>query len=101
MKTILRNAGLFASTLILTMLMLSTVASAYVDPAVTSYIIQIVAGAVIACGVVLGVFRRKIALFFRQQKMKRLEKKLTREADKKQCDRLCSCFSHSRSDSGN
>ena len=53
---------------------------AYLDPAATSYIIQIISGVVIACGVTVGIFWKKIRLFFRKQKMARLEKKLAKKA---------------------
>ena len=53
---------------------------AYLDAAATSYIIQIISGVVIACGVTVGIFWKKIRLFFRKQKMKRLEKKLAKKA---------------------
>lgn len=56
---------------------------AYIDPATTTYLIQIVAGIFIAAGATIGIFWKKIRLFFRTQKMDRLEKKLTKEADKK------------------
>lgn len=55
-------------------------AQAYLDPAATSYIIQIVSGVVIACGVTVGIFWKKIRLFFRKAKMKRLQKKLERKS---------------------
>ena len=53
---------------------------AYLDPAATSYIIQIISGVVIACGVTVGIFWKKIRLFFRKQKINRLEKKLSKKA---------------------
>lgn len=40
----------------------------YIDPATTSYVIQIVAGIIIACGAALGVFWNKITRFFRKKK---------------------------------
>ena len=57
---------------------------AYIDPATTSYIIQIVSGIVISCGVIVGVFWKRIKLFFKNKKMNSLEKKLTKEAAKKE-----------------
>jgi DUF1365 family protein len=68
----------------LTMVMLSVTAHAYIDAAATSYLVQIVAGVVIACGVTIGIFWKKIKLFFRNAKMKRLEKSLTKKADKQE-----------------
>jgi hypothetical protein len=82
MKKFLRNTGVFAAYFLMTTIMLSTTAHAYLDPAATSYIIQIVAGVVIACGAFVGIFWKKIRLFFRNRKMKRLEKSLTKKADK-------------------
>lgn len=83
MKRLLRNAGIFAVYFLLTTLMLSTSALAYIDPAATSYIVQIVAGVVIACGVAVGVFWKKIRLFFKNKKMARLEKSLSKKGEKK------------------
>lgn len=62
-----------------TLLFMST-AQAYLDPAAVSYIIQIVAGLFITLGAVAGVFRKKIQLYFRNQKLKRLERKLTKQS---------------------
>ncbi len=56
MKRALQNFGVFIVYFMLMTLMLSTTAYAYIDPAVTSYIVQIVAGVVIASGVAVGVF---------------------------------------------
>lgn len=82
MKKILRNTGLFSVYLLLTTIMLSSTALAYIDPAATSYIVQIVAGVVIALGVTVGIFWKKIRIFFKNLKMKRLEKTLIKKADK-------------------
>jgi len=54
----------------------------YIDPATSTYFIQIVAGIIISCGVLLGVFRAKMALFFHKFKIKRMEKKIIRETKK-------------------
>lgn len=84
MKIFLRNFGVFTAYFTLTTIMLSTTAHAYIDPAATSYVIQIVAGVVIACGVAVGVFWKKIRMFFKNAKMKHLEKSLSKKADKNQ-----------------
>ena len=63
--------------------MLMRPAHAYLDPAATSYIIQIVAGVFITCGVVLGIFWKKIRLFFRKLKLNALQRKLSKTAEKK------------------
>ena len=44
-------------------------ASAYIDPATTSYVVQIVAGIVIAAGTAVGIFWNKI-----KRKMKKTDK---------------------------
>ena len=38
----------------------------YIDPATTSYLIQIVVGVVIAVGTFIGVYRNKIKGFFKK-----------------------------------
>ena len=43
-------------------------AQAYIDPSAVTYIIQAVAGALIALGAVLTIFRHKIAAFFKKGK---------------------------------
>ena len=43
---------------------------AYLDPASMTYVIQIVAGAVIAGGVAIGIYWRKMKLFFIKKKAK-------------------------------
>jgi len=42
-------------------------AAAYIDPATTSYLIQIVVGVVIAVGTFIGVYRNKIKRFFKKK----------------------------------
>lgn len=54
----------------------------YIDPATTSYIVQIIAGVVISVGLVLSIFWKKIKLFFRDKKIARMEKKLTEKGEK-------------------
>lgn len=44
----------------------------YIDPATTSYIIQIIAGVVIACGAGIGVFWNKLSRYFRKKKEDKL-----------------------------
>ena len=51
------TAGLF---------LFSTVAFAYIDPSAVTYVIQAVAGAVIAIGALITVFRHKIIAFFKK-----------------------------------
>lgn len=80
MKRFFRKAGVFTVYFMLTTIMLSRTAHAYIDPAATSYIVQIVAGIVIACGVAVGVFWKKIRVFFRNQKLQHLEKSIAKKA---------------------
>lgn len=47
---------------------LSALSIIYIDPAMTSYIIQIIAGVVVACGAAVGIFWNKISRFFRNKK---------------------------------
>lgn len=84
MKKVLGYICSFLFFFIVATIMFSSTAYAYLDPAATSYLVQIVAAVVIACGAVVGVFWKKIRMFFRNMKMKNLEKKLTREADKRE-----------------
>ena len=55
-------------------------ALAYIDPASTSYIIQIIAGVFIAGGAAIGIYWHKIKLFFRKRKEKKLATKAQNEA---------------------
>lgn len=68
---------------LLMMVMLSTTAFAYIDPAAGSYIVQIIAGVVIALGITIGLFFKKIRLFFRNLKLKSIENKLNKQSEKK------------------
>ena len=74
----------FAFFFLCATVMLSETAFAYLDPATTSYIIQIVAGVVIACGAAVGIFWKKIRLFFRNRKIARMEKRLAKEGEKRE-----------------
>lgn len=56
----------------------------YIDPSATSYIIQIIAGVVITCGVVAGAFWGKIKAAIQKKKIERMEKQLMKEQEKKQ-----------------
>ena len=48
-------------------LLQTTLSAAYIDPATTSYIIQIIVGAVVALGAVVGIFGSKIKRLFRKK----------------------------------
>ena len=62
---------------------ISTSALAYIDPASTSYIVQIVAGIFIAGGATIGIYWQKIKLFFQKRKVERLQTKIQKEATEK------------------
>ena len=57
----------------------STTLHAYIDPATTSMVVQIVAGVLISLGFAIGLFRRKIAMFFKNLKVKTEAKKIERK----------------------
>ncbi len=63
-------------------LALSSSAGAYLDPATGTYLVSAIAGVVITCGVMVGVFWGKIKAFFRNMRLKSLEKKLSKQAAK-------------------
>ena len=58
--------------------------SAYIDPATTAMLTQIIAGVFITLGVVFGIFRRKIILFFKNMSVKRAKSKIERQVEKQQ-----------------
>ena len=59
-------------------------AYAYVDPATTAMVVQIVSGIFISLGIAFGVFRGKIFVFFRTLKVKLTQKKIEKsQKDKK------------------
>jgi uncharacterized protein YacL len=57
--------------------------SAYIDPATTAMLTQIIAGVFITLGVTFGIFRRKILMFFKNQSLKRTQRKIEKENKKK------------------
>ena len=54
----------------------STVAFAYIDPSAVTYVIQAVAGAVIAIGALITVFRHKIIAFFKKGNIDEVKKEI-------------------------
>jgi len=60
------------------------VSPAYLDPGAVTYIVSGIAAIVITAGAAVGVFRKKIRLALTKRKTERLERKLTRQADKKE-----------------
>ena len=59
MKNIVKNAAFCMVTLCVGMLAFGLNANAYIDPSVMTYMIQVVAGIVVAVGAVLGVYWRR------------------------------------------
>ena len=59
MKEKIRNAGLWLYGVVCLMLLFGADAKAYIDPSVMTYVIQAVAGIVIAAGAVVGIYWRK------------------------------------------
>ena len=53
---------------------------AYIDPATTTYVIQIVAAVVISCGVAIGVFRKRIQMLFLKIKMHFVKKSIEKKS---------------------
>jgi len=53
--------------------------SAYIDPATTAMLTQIIAGIFITLGVTVGIFRRKIFMFFKNLSVKRTARKIEKE----------------------
>lgn len=53
-------------------MMLCVDALAYIDPATTSYLLQIIAGVFIACGATVAVFWRRITFYFKKKKAERV-----------------------------
>lgn len=56
-------------------MLLGNTSFAYIDPSAVTYIIQAVAGILIAVGAACTVYRHKIMKFFRKMKKKQAKKK--------------------------
>lgn len=90
MKKILKLTYLTAAVALL----LSSYAFAYLDPATLTYVIQIVAGVVIAGGAAVGIFWKRIRLFFKKKGEKAPEgqgQKSSRKAGCRRCLTIRSC----------
>ena len=83
MKLRLRKSLALAYFLFFTVAYCTVPASAYIDPATTAMLTQIIAGVFITLGVVFGVFRRKIFMFFKNISVKRTARKIEKENRKK------------------
>ncbi len=62
----------FFTFFVLSMMLCITYAMAYIDPSAMTYIIQIIAGAVIAIGAALGFYWRRLKRAVRKKKNKDL-----------------------------
>jgi len=80
-KAIGRAAGVIYFIVLFNMYT-SFMASAYIDPATTAMLTQIIAGVFITLGVVFGVFRRKIIMFFKNMSVNRTKRKIEKQAGK-------------------
>lgn len=79
----MKNGIKFTYFFLCCMALFSFTVYAYIDPATTSYLIQIVAGVFIAAGATIGIFWKRIKRYFREKKIEHLEKSLSKKADKK------------------
>ena len=61
--------------------LMSAHAHAYIDPSAVTYVIQAVAGVIIALGALITVFRHKIAAFFKKGKGASEKKEIHFEED--------------------
>ena len=78
----IRKAIVFISVLSAVSVILTTPASAYIDPATTAILYQVIAGIIITAGITLGIFRRKIVLFFKNLSIKFTKWKIERQVEK-------------------
>ena len=65
------------------LLLFSGSALAYIDPASTSYILQIIGGVLLAGGAAVGIYWHKIKLFFRKRKEKAAARKQAQSTQNK------------------
>ena len=80
MRVFLRGFGVAYFFVFFSMLT-SFTASAYIDPATTAMLTQIIAGVFITLGVVFGVFRRKIIMWFKNQSVNRTKKQIEKQVE--------------------
>jgi hypothetical protein len=77
-KTISRSIGVVCFGVFLNIYFIIPV-HAYIDPATTAMLTQIVAGIFISIGVAFGIFRKRIFLFFKNIGIKRLQRKIEKQ----------------------
>jgi len=81
-RLLLRVLG-FAYFTLFSIMLFTVPVYAYIDPATTAMITQIVAGIFISVGVAVGIFRHRIILFFKNLSVKRTERKIKNKNDRK------------------
>jgi hypothetical protein len=64
---------------VFTAVLLSANVGAYIDPSTTAMLTQIIAGAVISLGLVFGIFRQRIIMFFKNMRVNRLQRKIEKD----------------------
>lgn len=65
----MKKALIFGFYFVLTVLLTSSVALAYLDPSSMTFVVQVVAGIVIALGTVFGFYYKRIRRYFRNKKL--------------------------------
>ncbi|MBS5724550.1 MAG: hypothetical protein KHW59_02080 [Clostridiales bacterium] len=68
----MKKLAAFLTFFVLSMMLCITYAMAYIDPSAMTYIIQIVAGVVIAAGAAVGFYWRRIKRAVRRKKSKNI-----------------------------
>ncbi len=68
MKKVVGLIGLVMTNFVFVNIVFTTPVQAYIDPSAVTYVIQAVAGVVIAIGACLTIFRHKIIAFFKKNK---------------------------------
>ena len=67
------------SSIVFSMMYFISPAYAYIDPATTAMLTQIVAGILISLGVAFGIFRHKIIFFFKNMRVNYLQRKIEKQ----------------------
>lgn len=83
-NSFIRKAAVFSYFMFWGMQFLTMKVYAYIDPATTSMVIQIVAGVFISLGFAFGIFRRKLIMFFKNLWIKFTMKKIEKKAKEKE-----------------
>lgn len=81
MKKIMFKVGSFVYFFAAFFVVFSNYAHAYIDPSAVSFMVQAIAGVVIAIGACLTVFRHKIVAFFTKNKKAEEKKEIVIKED--------------------